>query len=524
MVTTDDNLQGRAASVWTSWSNRVLLLSLAGIFFLTGYPFRFAHRESARFLFPFALNGWGKGYSAFDVFLNVLLFVPFGFGLAEKLRERGKSKTAALLITYLCGAFVSYVVEFLQLYIPPRDSGWGDVATNSAGALVGAWIFATAGGAIIAWFSARERKLESGLTLPSIGILVALFTGLWCTLAGPLQRQTRLTDWISDSFLTAGSSAWVRAAEGWKGQVFQIDLWNHDVPRWQARKLTASSSTNGEPAGALAVYRLSGSGPFQDVRQALPSLDWALRPSFSASNGAVLDGRSWLISVQPVPTLVSSIESTGQFALRVVCQTASAPQVDGRVVSLSTPSGPENLALTQFGSALAFWFRNPLSMNRGRMTWIVPHVFAPNQTRNILLSFNGTAVSLFVDGRDYGHGYEFGPGVGLAHYFRHIKAEELPGYYYIFYVIIFFPIGWVVAFAWRKFRVGWIARLCFVTAACLLPAVAFEWVLADASRRSLSLHNIWFAALIALAGCLWMNADQSYSRTMRSEHEPLSVR
>lgn len=524
MVTTDVNLQWRPAPAQTSWSNRVVLLSLAGIFFLTLYPFRFVHRESARFLFPLSLNGWGKGVGELDIFLNVLLFVPFGFGLAEKLRERGKSKTAALLITYLCGALLSYFVEFLQIYIPPRDSGWGDIFTNSAGALVGAAMFELAGGAIVSWFSARERKVESSLSLTGVAVFLALYTGFWCVLAKPLQKQTKLTDWARDSFVAAGKSASLRAGPAWTGRMFEIDLWNRAVPPEQARKITAASSVEEQLAGSLATYRLSGSSPFKDYRQALPSLDWALQPASYAPDGAVFDGRSWLISVQPVPALVNSIESSGQFALRVICRTASSGPIDGRILSLSSPNGRENLALSQFGSALAFWYRNPLSLNRMRMSWIVPRVFAPDQTRNILLSFDGTTVFLFVDGRELGHPYAFGPGVALAHYIRHTKAEELPGYSYIFYAIIFVPAGCLIAFAWRKFNVPRIARLFFVTVGCLLPALAFEWVLADTAGRELSLQNICFSAVVTLAGSLWMNADRNHSRAMRNQHEPVSVR
>ncbi len=521
MVTTDANLPWRSAPARTSWSNRVLLLALAGIFFLTLYPFRFVHAESPRFLFPFSLNGWGKGGGVLDAFLNVLLFVPFGFGLAEKLRERGRSKSAAILVGYACGASLSYFVEFLQIYIPYRDSGWGDVITNSAGAAVGAWMFASFGSAIVAWFSSRERELGTWLSLPKIGVFVGLYIMFWCILGGPLQKQTRLTNWTRDSFLGVGDSASLRPGPGWQGSVLQIDLWNRAVPAREARKLTSS---DGAGAGSLATYRVSGPAPFQDLRQFLPELDWAAQGRSSPGpGGAIFDGRSWLISAQPASALVSSIESSGQFSLRVICRPAATPS-DGRIVSLSSPTGAANLELSQFGSSLGFWFRNPFSMRRVRMTWIEPHVFAANETSNLLLSFNGTALSLFVNGRDYGHFYELGPGTALAHYIRRVKTAELPGYDYIFYAIIFFPAGCLIGFAWRKFHVSWIGRACFLAGAFLLPALALEWVLAGAAARAISLENIWFTVLLEIAGSLWVNADGNYSRTPRRQHERLSVR
>ena len=73
-------------------SNRILLLATAGILFLTLYPFRFDfHAAVPGGGSPFLLGRSEKTAGLLDVFLNVLLFIPFGFGLAAKLRERGKS-------------------------------------------------------------------------------------------------------------------------------------------------------------------------------------------------------------------------------------------------------------------------------------------------------------------------------------------------------------------------------------------------------------------------------------------------
>ncbi len=520
---TDAKLHRRPAHEQTSWSNRVLLLSLAGIFFLTFYPFRFEYRESARFIFPFSLDGWGKGGNTLDAFLNVLLFVPFGFGLAEKLRERGQSKWAAFGIVYASGALLSYFVELVQMFIPFRDSGWGDIVTNSAGAAVGALIFEFAGIALVAWFGARERSLDSWLSLPKIGVFISLYIGLWCVLAGPLQRQIKLTDWTQDTFLAVGDSASLRSSPPWKGRIREIDIWNRAVPAELARKITSWTSGNRQSADPLITYRFSSGAPFQDDRHFLPNLDWASRaPSASAGDGAAFDGRSWLITAGPVSTLVRSIETSGQFALRIVCQSAEPMQNDARIVSISSPSGAANLELGQSGSAQAFWFRNPFSMQRSRMTWTVPKVFLTDQTRNLLLSFDGTSVRLFVNGRDFGHPYQLGPSIALASYVRHVKNIELEGYRYIFYAIIFFPAGCILGFAWRRSGRSWIGRGLFVIAGSVMPPMVLEWVLVDAAGRSVSFHNVCFAALLALAGSLWINADRSFFRARRSLHEPMA--
>ncbi len=78
----------------TSWSNRILTLSVAGILFLTLYPFRFSlHANPQLNGSPFLLVSGVKSSGPVAAFLNISLFVPFGFGLSQKLREKGKSET-----------------------------------------------------------------------------------------------------------------------------------------------------------------------------------------------------------------------------------------------------------------------------------------------------------------------------------------------------------------------------------------------------------------------------------------------
>ena len=69
----------------SGWSNRILILAIAGILFLTMYPFRLNIHALANGASPFLL-GKSEKSGLVDALLNVLLFVPFGFGLGEKLR------------------------------------------------------------------------------------------------------------------------------------------------------------------------------------------------------------------------------------------------------------------------------------------------------------------------------------------------------------------------------------------------------------------------------------------------------
>jgi len=493
-----------------NWSNRILILALAGILFLTLYPFRFNFsRHLARPLFPFSLGGWGKEIGRFDDFLNVLLFVPFGFGFAEGLRERGKSRVATLGLALAAGVLLSYAIELLQIYIPQRDSGWEDVLTNSFGAFVGAVLFDVIGGTTLRKFSAVERKVGSWLTWRRTALVLVLYAGCWCAIAAPLQKESRLSDWSSDSFLLVGNSAANRLTSAWKGEVSELEIWDHAVSPEFARARTSRDSVDATTPDPIVAYRFSGAAPFQDGRHFLPDLSWIpAAPGSIIADDVFFDGKSWLTTPGPVSPLVSHLEKTGQFSLRVRCEPADITGVDARIVSLSSPSGSANMELRQEDANLVFWFRTPLSLPRTRMSWIIPETFAANEMRDILLTFDGAKLSLFIDGTKHAGTYQLGPGVALASFIRHTKTPELAGYRYIFYAIVFFPVGCLVGIAWRPVDAHMVGTLSLVLCGLILPSAMLEAVLVHVSGRVVSFENISFSILLAASGTLWINADR----------------
>src|SRR5271169_2936060 len=94
------------------WSNRIVLLSLLGIAYLTLFPFRFDFTPTYIFQrYPFLLETSVKQPMYEDFFLNVLLFVPFGFGVTAQACKRGRNRWSSLFLALVAGAGVSYTVE-----------------------------------------------------------------------------------------------------------------------------------------------------------------------------------------------------------------------------------------------------------------------------------------------------------------------------------------------------------------------------------------------------------------------------
>src|SRR6202050_1653443 len=258
------SIQDSPNSPTSSWSNRILILATAGILFLTMYPFRLNIHPLANGASPFLLGKSGK--SGFvDAFLNGLIFVPFGFGLAEKLRERGKSFAFTLAISLLAGALFSYTIELLQYYIPQRDSGWEDVFTNGSGSLVGGVTYEILGSLLLRVLSRCEILLESLLTLRRALVILLIYFALWFAASFLLQRNSRLSNWRADAQLVVGNDA--SGKFPWKGTVNAVQIWDLALRKEVVQQLFAGQPVDTANPGLLVDYDFSAGPPFRNQRQ-----------------------------------------------------------------------------------------------------------------------------------------------------------------------------------------------------------------------------------------------------------------
>jgi glycopeptide antibiotics resistance protein len=493
-----------------SWSNRILIVAVAGILFLTLFPFRFAvHAKLAGNDSPFLLGTGGKYSGSFNVFLNVLLFVPIGFGLTEKLRERGKSRGAALLFTMAAGAIFSYAIEFIQIYIPTRDSGWEDVFTNATGSVVGFFLFELLGKSVLKTASEIENRLDGFLTAHRALLILSLYFAFWFAVSVPLQKESQLTNWVPDSQLLVGNDAAGRLDRSWKGEISRLQLWDRALPAGLAEKITSGEMVADATSNPLATYEFSNMPPFQDQGRFLPELMWtSSTPDLLHSHALYLDGKSWLTSQAPVARLVKDFQETKKFSVRVVCAPAEVKGSDGRIVSISQGQGLVNLAVRQEDANLVFWFRNPLSVRRALLAWSIPDIFVVHQNRDILFSYDGSNLSLYIDGKKNPRIYQLTPGTGLAQLFRRIKTSELEGYNYIYYALLFIPGGSLIGIAARRITMQNLNPALALVIGLLIPAIFFELMLIWISGRMFSFVNIVLSILLAISGSLWISADR----------------
>src|SRR6201984_2887681 len=282
----------------SGWSNRILALAAAGIFFLTLYPFRFSlHTNPPLNGSPFLLISGGKTNGPLNAFLNISLFVPFGFGLSQKLRKTGKSEVTILLLTMATGALFSYCIEIIQIYIPTRDSGWEDVFTNATGAMVGYLLFELVGKLILKFASEIETRFEQFFTLRRALWIIPLFFATWFVVSAPLQAESRLSNLIHDSRLVVGNDATGHLNRAWKGDISLVQFWIRALPSKLATEITSERSTAEAASSPLATYLFlfSDTRSFEDQNRFLPKLTWTPSTGDVPEGGARdLNEKYWL--------------------------------------------------------------------------------------------------------------------------------------------------------------------------------------------------------------------------------------
>src|SRR5579884_1238917 len=144
------------------------------IVYVTLFPFQF-NPHATHHPWRFLTDPWPSPVNKRDVLANVLAYIPLGLLVRWCLRKR--TPGAQILLATLAGTVLSFVMESVQMYDPPRTPQLIDILTNFAGTLIGAFLgtllhYPTGPVARLrAW---RERWIQPGRGA-DIGVLAVAF-------------------------------------------------------------------------------------------------------------------------------------------------------------------------------------------------------------------------------------------------------------------------------------------------------------------------------------------------------------
>ena len=122
------------------------------------YPFR-GWRVPGHPPLAFLAAHWWPWWTGFDIFSNLLGYVPLGALVFGGLVRSGYGTLRALVLAVLAGAGLSFAVETLQNFLPSRIASNVDLGLNAFGTLLGASIGALIHlrGGVDRWQATRDH-------------------------------------------------------------------------------------------------------------------------------------------------------------------------------------------------------------------------------------------------------------------------------------------------------------------------------------------------------------------------------
>jgi VanZ family protein len=191
------------SSTASSFARVSLLIYLLLIIYASWYPF-VGWRDLGLTAFAYLNAPFPHYWTVFDVWTNVAGYLPLGMLMVLSLpRSRRWSPYWAVLLATLAGVLISGSMEAVQTFLPTRVASNLDLATNSAGALIGAVL-----GAILRprfgpdsrllqlrerWFN---REASQGMVVVALWPLAQIYP--LSHLFGFGQVTSMLSSWLSD--------------------------------------------------------------------------------------------------------------------------------------------------------------------------------------------------------------------------------------------------------------------------------------------------------------------------------------
>ena len=171
------------------------------------------------FVFQFHRLTWTAYQASFatspsallDFPLNVVLFIPLGYGLS--LAGIGGRSSVSVLLCVAIGGCLAVGVESCQIFVPGRTPNVADVVANSLGAVLG-WFLCRV------WRAGRTRWAVFRKSMDHFGIAWSTLLAIALLTAWGLVRELRPSQWDRMYRLAIGNE--LSGLEPWSGSLSDL--------------------------------------------------------------------------------------------------------------------------------------------------------------------------------------------------------------------------------------------------------------------------------------------------------------
>jgi len=490
------------------WGTVALTYGVLLVLAVTLFPYDFVFEEEFSTIGDrFRLLEVGK---LADFLLNVLLFLPLGFGLTCLAEKKKLARQTGLFVVLASGFFLSSSVEVLQVFLPSRFVSLVDVVANTAGTFLGFLVFRFWEPQILNCASTLLGSINKFITIKVVTASFIGYTALTLVVSIPLQQATSLTNWDDTFPLLLGNER--TGNRPWRGRVYQLQIANRAISEEEVAQAFFERGTFASIEGPLlGSYQLTQGRSYNDQTGHLPDLVWKGQPPDSRDNkNAFLGKVRWLQTMSPASALTRELRRTSQFTLSTTVATADTEQNGpARIISLSGDPYHRNFTLGQEKNHLVFRLRTPLTGENGlEPPLIVPNIFTSRNPRHLAVTYDGSSLRLYVDGLRHSHSLNLTPGATLFSNLFPIDARDMAGYKTLYYGFIFVPLGFLLALIVRLLNGRVIIQLLIVAVGVLLPPFVLESVLASVSGRLPDVGNMLFNWTLTIGGLLLLSTER----------------
>ncbi|MGB3533056.1 MAG: VanZ family protein [Microcoleaceae cyanobacterium] len=457
----------------------LLILGILLVLIMTLFPYDFFFLESGDELTFTKLYEWFNNSSSLsDIVLNLLLFIPLGFSLANIIKNNNYSKWRSLFIITIISLGLSLTVESLQLFLPGRTSTPIDLLTNTLSGLFGGLIYQNIGNLLIGRIEYFFIQIRQIISIQTLTLFFLTYFILICWLSIPLQNIN---------------------------QLWGLNNWNTEFPLILGNELTGDRPWEGKINQFCFIKKIALN---QDIKQIILSE----KPCnyFSVNQTMISDKVVSDLSPILINSLTQRLLKTSEFTLAIQLATADTDQTGpARILSISKDLFQRNLTIGQWRSHLSIRLRTPVTGNNGtRPEFIIPNVFSDLKKHTILLIYNPFNISVFID--NIHQEYEFFLTPEMAWFWQlspvrqgsiHLNSSNLLFYKILYYGLLFFPLGWCLGLILKGMKGKFSFYLLLISSGVIIPAVIFELLLSLQGARMISGNNLLLSISIIVIAC-----------------------
>jgi hypothetical protein len=315
-----------------------------------------------------------------------------------------------------------------------------------------------------------------------------------------MQSATTLKNWNAHYPLLIGNEH--TGNRPWKGSVSEFYIASRAASAQEVNEIFA----RGNPIlplskSMVAYYKKRDSSGYYDEIGNSPRL----LPRKNGSGRRGPDELTWFESSQATKYITTVLARSAQFTLGArIASEASNQNGPARIISLSNNPNVRNFTLGQAGQDLVFRLRTPLTGQNGALPSLsVPYVFATQNPRHVIVTYDGRRLLVYIDGARSHHSLELTPGLLIYNF---VFGSSLPRSHVanlLYYVIIFAPLGIMLLLALKMVKLHSDFRIIALAGlGVFVVSLMLEKLLIFVSGRQLEVENIVLGMLVSYVSYL----------------------